>query len=350
MRIWTTAVATVAALAFAGFAQAQEYPEMTLKIAHFVPANITGSKIDKWFADEVKRRSGGKIKIHIFWSESMGKANELLDLVGSGAVDMAAFSPGYYPNQLPLTGATNSVMMQFESNVQAARATTELVTKYPAVQAELKKANVYPVFFHGLNAYRLFCTKPVEKIADFKGLKIRSWGEFIPQMWNALGAVPVSVMTPEVYESLQRGTIDCAFFPNDLSYSTKLYEVAKYTWTGDNHFGAIPTWPIWVNWNTWHNVWPKSVRDLMTAVGQEAMARDLKTVQEDEAKALKEMMTKHSVKVVAFRDMDKVRAAVPDLGKAWVEKMKAKNLGKEADELLTFWTTRNVELRVPAQR
>ena len=87
MRIWTTAVATVAALAFAGFAQAQEYPEMTLKIAHFVPANITGSKIDKWFADEVKRRSGGKIKIHIFWSESMGKANELLDLVGSGAVD-----------------------------------------------------------------------------------------------------------------------------------------------------------------------------------------------------------------------------------------------------------------------
>ena len=350
MRTWLSAAFAAATLTFTVSANAEDYPSLNLKLAHFVQSSITGSKIDKWFADEVAKRSGGKIKIRIFWSESMGKAGELIDLVESGAVDLAAVSPGYFPNQLPLTGATNSVMMQFGTNVQAVRATTELVEKFPAVQEELKRNNVYPIFFHSLNAYRFFCTKPVEKMADLKGLKIRSWGEYIPIMWNSIGAVPVSVMTPEVYESLQRGTIDCAFFPNDLSYSLKLYEVAKFAWDGDDHFGAIPTWPIWVNWNTWHNVWPESVRKLLTTVGREAMERDIKEVRADEAKALKEMVDKHGVKVVDFRDMDKVRSTVPDLANAWIERMKAKGLEKDARELSGFWQKRNLELKAEASR
>jgi TRAP-type C4-dicarboxylate transport system substrate-binding protein len=350
MATWLKTALAVASVTLALSASAQDYPDLNLKLAHFVPSNITGSKIDQWFADEVAKRSGGKIKIKIFWSESMGKAAELIQLVGSGAVDLAAVSPGYFPDRLPLSGATNSVMMQFETNAQAVRATSELVEKFPDVQAELKRNNVYPIFFHSLNTYRLFCTKPVETMADLKGLKIRSWGEYIPIMWNSVGAVPVTVMTPDVYESLQRGTIDCAFFPNDLSYSLKLYEVAKYAWDGDSNFGAIPTWPIWANWNTWHNVWPESVRKLLTAVGREAMERDIKEVRADEDKALKEMVDKHGVKVVHFRDMDKVRATIPDLAEVWIKKMKAKGLEKDAKELSRYWKKRDQELKADASR
>ena len=188
----------LAATLLAGFgsaAMAEDYPTLNLKLAHMGPSGFTGSKVDQWFADEVKKRSGGKIRIRIFWSESLGKANEILDLVASGAVDIGATSPGYFPNQLPLSGATNSVMMQFRTNGAATRTTAELVEKFPAVRKELEKANVYPIFFHSLNAYRLLCTKPVEKIEDFSGLKIRSWGEYIPIMWESLGATPVSLIS-----------------------------------------------------------------------------------------------------------------------------------------------------------
>jgi TRAP-type C4-dicarboxylate transport system substrate-binding protein len=338
-------VATAITVGSIGTATAQEYPSLNLKLAHLGPASFTGSQVDQWFAEEVKKRSGGKIRIRIFWSESLGKANEILDLVASGAVDIGATSPGYFPNQLPLTGATNSVMMQFNTNRSATQTTFELVRKFPAVRKELEKANVYPVFFHSLNAYRPLCTKPIEKIEDFAGLKIRSWGEYIPAMWQALGATPVSLMTPDMYESLQRGTVDCAFWPHELSYTMKLNEVAKYTWDGDEqHFGAIPTWPLWVNWKTWHEKWPESVRQLLTEVGMEAMERDITAVREDERKALAAMMEKSGVKVVDFKDMEKVRAKVPDLADAWVERMKSRGLGAEAQEIVEFWRERGAEL------
>lgn len=344
------AVLATAALIFSTSAMSEEYPAMNLKIAHFVPANFPASKVDKWFADEVNKRSGGKIKIRIFWAESMGKATELVDLVGSGAIDMAVTSPGFFPNKLPLFGATNSLMMQFKGNSAATRVMPEMVEKFPAIQDELKRANVYPIFFHGLTQYRPLCSKKIEKIEDFKGLKMRSWGEYIPLMWESLGATPVSVMTPDLYESLQRGTIDCTFYPTDLSYFLKLYEVAKFTWAGENGFGAIPTAPIYVNWKTWHEVWPENVRKLMTEVGREAMEKDIKETFESELKAQDNMVKNHGVKIVEFRDMDKVRSTVPDLTAAWIEKMKTKGLGKEAQEIADFWRKRGAELDANAKQ
>lgn len=313
---------------------AEEYPSMTLKFAHFVPANFPGSQVDQWFADELTKRSGGKIKVQIFWAESMGKATELIDLVKTGAVDMSATAQGYFPSQLPLVGMTNSVMMLFDNNENAVRVTAELVANSKAMQEELKRNNVYPVFFHSLNAYRPFCTKKIEKIEDFRGLKMRSWGEYVPILWQSLGATGVNVLTQEIYESLQRGTVDCAFWAHDLVASNKLYEVAKYQWSG--HFGAIPTWPVWVNWKTYHEVWPESVRRLMNQIGKEAMERDIVATRDAEEAAAKMMREKHGVQLVQFKDMEKVKQQVPDLLQVWVKKMEERGLGNAAKEIAAF--------------
>jgi TRAP-type C4-dicarboxylate transport system substrate-binding protein len=322
--------------------QAQEYPAMNLRFAHYLPATPAGSVVDKWFADEVQRRSNGKIKIQIFWAESMGKANELLDLVAKGAVDMSATSQGYFPSQLPLVGMTNSVMMLFDSNEQALRINAELMQR-KAVQDELRKAQVYPIFFHAVNTFRPLCTKKVERLEDIKGKKMRSWGEYVPLLWQSLGATPVTVLPAEFYESLQRGTVDCMFLPSDLVYSLKLYEVAKFTW--DKGLGAIPTWPIWVNWKTYHEVWPPQVRKLIDDVAREAVERDVKTTRDAESVALKAMTSSHGVHVVQFNDMDRLEKTVPDLLGVWVTKMEARGLGNEAREIAEFVRKRRAELR-----
>ena len=81
---------------------------VTLQMNHQMPATAVGSKVDQWFADEIEKRTGGEVKIKIFWSEGLGKANETLSLLQSGAIDMAGLSPGYFPAQLPLFTAPNS--------------------------------------------------------------------------------------------------------------------------------------------------------------------------------------------------------------------------------------------------
>ncbi|HEV8261534.1 MAG TPA: TRAP transporter substrate-binding protein DctP [Burkholderiales bacterium] len=341
-----SALASVTALALGILAapplKAQDYPAMNLRFAHYLPATFAGSVVDKWFADEVQRRSNGKIKIQIFWAESMGKSTELLDLVAKGAVDMSATSQGYFPSQLPLVGMTNSVMMLFDSNEEALRINAELMQR-KAMQDELRRNQVYPIFFHAVNTFRPFCSKKLDRLEDFKGKKMRSWGEYVPLLWQSLGATPVTVLPAEFYESLQRGTVDCMFLPIDLTYNLKLYEVAKFTW--DKGLGAIPTWPIWVNWKTYHEVWPPQVRKLIEEVAREAVERDVKTTRDAEATALKAMTSSHGVQVARFNDMDRLEKTVPDLLATWVTKMEARGLGNEAREVAEFVRKRRAELR-----
>lgn len=334
-------IAILAGSTTSGFLNAQDFPVMNMRLAHYLPAHFPGSVVDQWWADEIEKRSGGKIKTRIFWSESLGKSTELLDLVASGSVDLAATAHGFFPAQLPLNSAPNSIMFAFDSNEQAARINTELVEKNKAMQDELRKANVRPLFFHSLAGMRPFCRKKLETMADFKGTKIRSWGEYVPIMWKALNATPVNMQPSELYEGLQRGTVDCVFWPHDLIYAQKLYEVAKFAW--GPHLGALPTWPIWVNEKKWQE-WPPHVRTLFETVSREAAARDIKAVQEAESKALKEMVDKHGVVVVDFKEFDKLKAAIPDMVGIWQERMKVKGLGSEAQEIGAYWRQRRSEL------
>lgn len=315
-------------------ANAQNYPEMNIRVAHFFSSAAVQSQIDAWWASEIEKRSGGKIKVKIFWAESMGKASEVLDLVGSGAVEMGATAPGYFPSRLPLSGITNSLPLVFKSNRQAQLITTALA-EMPDIQEEHKRNKVWPVFYHSINNFKLLCTKPVAKLADIKGLKIRSYGEYVPKMWEALGAVGINTMTPELYEGLERGKLDCSYFPDELSGGLKLYEVAKYESTAD--FGAIPTWPIYVNYDLWHNKWPAEVKALIAQVSKEAAARDIEMVAAAGRSALEKATKDNGVKVVTFQDQPQLVETAPDFMAMWVANMKKKGLGDAAQRIADKW-------------
>jgi TRAP-type C4-dicarboxylate transport system substrate-binding protein len=314
-------------------AAAAEYPEMKLRYAHFLTPSFPGSQVDQWFADEIKKRSGGKIEIEIFWAGALGKPTELLDLVSSGAVDLAAIGTSYYPSEMPLSGIVQAVPRVFEGNEEAVRISKGLFDTNKNLQAELQRNKVWPVFWHSLAGYRPLCKNKVEKVEDFKGLKMRAWGEFVPQLWSALGGTPVNVLPGEIYEALQRGTLDCAFWAYDLLYAGKLYEVAKYTM--DVHFGAFVNYPVMVNYDKWHNAWPENVKLLFRETGQEAMERDIALVQKEGTDAVKDMTTNHGVTVVTFKEPAKLNEVLPDLTQVWIDKMAQKGLKEEATELIT---------------
>jgi TRAP-type C4-dicarboxylate transport system substrate-binding protein len=120
----------------------------------------------------------------------MGKSRELLNLVGQGAVDVAATPASYFPTQLPFLSAPSSMPLTLDSNRQGHVVMHTLWQEVPTMQEEARKANVYPLFFHVLNPYHLICAKPIRNLDDLKGKKLRSWGEDMPRAWQAIGAVP----------------------------------------------------------------------------------------------------------------------------------------------------------------
>lgn len=337
----------IAGLAAAGMvaavsaeAMAEDYPRMSLRLAHSFPEAFVQSGVDKWFAEEIGRRSDGQIRIRVMWAGSGGKPLEILELVGSGAVDLGAVPPAYFSNELPLMGAPNALPTIFSDNRTAMELAQSLVDEVPVVQEELKRNNVWPLYFNTLNTYAPLCTKPVATMEDFEGLKIRSFGAYQPHLWESLGAVGVDVLPAEIYEGLQRGRIDCGFYSNDLYEASKLYEVAKYLTTAD--FGPVPSWPIWVNYETWQS-WPENVRTLFEEVAGEAAERSLQALAEASDSAL-QTMKDAGVEVVEFTELDTLRATQPDMLELWRENMAEKGMAEEADTLIAFWKERQAEL------
>ncbi len=311
---------------------AAEYPEMTLRFAHIAPARAYLSKVDTFFADEVEKRSGGKIKTKIFWSNSLGSESEMVDLISSGAVDLGALVTGYYFSRFPLAGMTNSLPATFYEGKSVVKVTRDLFENDPAVRAEFERANLHPLLLRYLPEYRLVCTKPVRTIADLKGKKVRTYGAYIPIMFKSFGAVPVDLMVGEVYESLKRGTIDCTYFPYSIIALFKLYEAANYVM--DANFGVINAFTIMTSRDNWNNKWPESVRQLLTEVAAEAEQMAFGLTAKVEAASLEKL--KANATLVHFEDQDKIEAAGSKMFDVWVAKMEEVGKGDEARRIVEY--------------
>jgi TRAP-type C4-dicarboxylate transport system substrate-binding protein len=67
--------------------------------------------------------------------------------------------------------------------------------------------------------------KGIAKLEDVKGLKIRVGSRVAGQIAVALGAAPITLATSEMYEALQRGTVDGVFAQWTAFQPFKLQEV-----------------------------------------------------------------------------------------------------------------------------
>jgi TRAP-type C4-dicarboxylate transport system substrate-binding protein len=56
----------------------------------------------------------------------------------------------------------------------------------------------------------LFCKKPITKLADVKGLKVRVFDQNSAKFFQHLGATPIPLAFGEVHQSLSLGVVDCA--------------------------------------------------------------------------------------------------------------------------------------------
>ena len=309
--------------------------QTVLKLNSQWPATTAGSKIDQWFADEVGKRTNGQVQIKVFWSEALGKATEMLGLMQSGAIEMAAMSPAYYPKQLPFHTAPNSLPMAMDTVQQANTLIRRLVAEVPAYGEEAKANGVHPLFFHHLNPYLLVSKQPILKVDDMKGRKMRTWGTDMPRMVQAAGGVPINLSLPEIYESFNSGVIDSAPFAVDLIVNYKIYEVAKNVseitlWLG-------PSWGLWINQASWQKLTPEQ-RTVFTAVASEAAQLDLEATIAAE-KSAREELTKRGIVFHPFPDSEKAkwRAANPDFFESFIATMDKDGKGDAARQTVGIW-------------
>lgn len=323
-----------AALVMAGLATHVNAQTKLIMSSQWAEHTVT-SEVDRWWASEIEKRTGGEIEIKIFYAGALATAKENLELVRSGGVDLVNMSASYFGADLPLHTASNSIPMAMSEVPQATRLIRRIMAEIPAMDEEAKRNGVKALFFHHLNPYLLVCKDPVKGIGDIEGKKIRTWGSDMPRMVQAAGGVPVTLGLAELYEGLSRGTVDCIPFSVDLMASYKIYEVAKHVhdvtlWLG-------PTSGVWMARDVWDGL-PAEQQKIIADVSREAAERDRDLTLAAATSAV-DTLKAEGVKFHDFPETDKKswKAANPNFFAAFIEAQEEAGNGKAARDMVKIW-------------
>ncbi len=312
-------------------AQAEDYPSLSLRMAHPLPQSWPGVEWDQWWAEQVEERSGGKIDIEIFWSGQLGGLLEIKNLVSSGAVDIGVFAQAVHASEMPLTAVAAGLLNRVSADPETAHVLARDTYATAPVQAELEGLNLKPLKWTVTTPYRFLCNKPIDQMADLDGMRIRAvGGAYVPIWMESYGIVPTRVQAPEIREGLQRGTLDCNFGPIEWVPFFDLQQVAPYL--SDINTGTFTTFQLYVPANTFAS-WPENVRTLMTDVAQEAMRMELDSLAEVEATAMG-AFDEAGGQVIELADMDDFVAASPDMIAVWVDTMTGDGMADQIQPLI----------------
>lgn len=214
-----------------------------LKMASFVPPthSIWANVLMPW-VKKVEDMSKGRLKIAGYPSMQLGgKAPELYRQMVQGIADIVFTLPGYTSADFPMMSLT-----ELPGTATSAREGTERIWKRLEegyFDKEFADAKVL-MLWNADNAGILTRTRPVRKIEDVKGLRLRSPSAAQAAQIEHLGGVAVSLPVPQVYPGIERGTVDGAMIPVTTLLDFKLAEVVKYIMTeaplGRQAFVALP--------------------------------------------------------------------------------------------------------------
>ena len=221
--VWAALATLLSGLALGPAPAASQ--EVTLRLHSFLPpvANPMKHFLIPW-AEQIEKDSRGRIKVQVFPSMQLGgKAEQLLTQVRDGVVDVAWALPGFTPGVMPkleifelpfLHRNTRATVMSLQ----------DYVPKY--MQKDFEPYHILLVHCH---AGALFMTKePINKVEDFKGMKLRAYSRTNAWILEALGAAPLQVALPELAPMLSKGTVTGSILPYEIAPSVKMQDLTEY--------------------------------------------------------------------------------------------------------------------------
>ncbi|GAB5468563.1 MAG: hypothetical protein Kilf2KO_15930 [Rhodospirillales bacterium] len=181
----------------------------------------------KTFAKELAARVGDQVKVEIYPASQLGTIPRMLEGVLFGTIESFITPTSFLVGTEP----------KFEVfDVPALFASPEqigAVLQDPDYQAHLetlgldKGLRVIGAIYN--SPILLLSTEPVRDLADFDGLKVRTFASPLQmQPLASIGASPLPLPLSEVVPALQSGNIDAMLAGMPILVAFKFYDVAKY--------------------------------------------------------------------------------------------------------------------------
>ena len=220
-RIFVCAAAAALGL-FAAGASAQSKWDMPTPY----PDSNFHTKNVRQFADEIAKASGGKLQITIHSANSLIKMPEIKRAVQTGQVPIAEV--------LVAALANESAVFAFDSNPFLAPSYEKQRKLYAAARPVLEKRldaqGMSLLYSVAWPPTAIHTKKEINSLADFKGMKLRSFSPVTSRLAELLGAIPVLIAAPEVPQALRTGMVDAQINSAAGGVDTQTWEATTHVY------------------------------------------------------------------------------------------------------------------------
>ena len=193
----------------------------------YVEEHPVVSTVWKPFFKAAEEKFAGKIVFSYHSENSLysGRAEGIQGVV-DGRVAFGCVRPSLHPEDFRLLGVI-SIPGLVPDAVVGSLVLEDLIAKFPAMRDELPRDSE-PFVAWTSAASQINTVKPVEKLADLKGLKIAVWDSVSHATVREFGAIPILVSPADTYWTLQRGMADGVLCPLAPLKAYRLAELVKH--------------------------------------------------------------------------------------------------------------------------
>jgi TRAP-type C4-dicarboxylate transport system substrate-binding protein len=298
-----------------------------LKYSSFFPAQYGLGKAASAWAEEVEKRTNGKVKVTVYPGGTLTKAVECYEGVVMGTSDIGQSCLAYTRGRFPLMEVLDLPGYPYNAIVTS-KVAYDFYKKYKP--KELADSHILYIHAHPPGSI-ITAKKPVKTLEDLKGLRIRCTG-LSSKIVEALGGVPVAMPKGGQYDAMMKGVVDGTTGSVNELKGWRLAEVAKYT-TYYPKVGYVTAMFITMNKSKWNSL-PEDIKKIITEVSEEWLEYTGKKWNEIEVEGYKYGTQKgHQVISLPAAEGKRWEEAIQPLYDDYVKAMEAKGLpGKEALE------------------
>jgi len=217
------------------------------------------------FIEETEKRAPGRFDIKVYPDGQLGGSGEEINSTLLGVINACVVEDGAINliDTLPMAEIGNTPFL-----IKGYREEYDMLDDFfgEILKQEYRKRGLEIIAFYLVTGVDVGnSVRPLEKPADLKGLKIRTWKAKGPYNFlKAMGAKPLPMAFGEVYTSLQQGQIDGVISSSYQFLTMNFCEVCKY----QTDFNLIYNYITLVFNKKWFDSLPQDLQEVLTKAGR----------------------------------------------------------------------------------
>ena len=222
--------------------------DIKIKFAEVHPAGYPPVVAEQEMGKKLEKASNGEISFKMFAGGVLGSEKEVVEQVQANAVQMTRVSLGIVGPVVPDVNVFNLPFV-FRDHAHMRKVIDGDIGQEILDKITNSDFNLVALAWMDGGTRNLYTKKPVRKMSDLKGMKIRVQGNpvFIETI-NAMGGNGIAMATGEIFSALQTGVIDGAENNPPTLLEHNHYQNAKY-YTLTQHL-ILPE-PVVISKTTW---------------------------------------------------------------------------------------------------